>query len=119
MGSSSSSSSATTNNTRDGKVNAEGESLGISSEGDVQVHMVSDEAFQLGREAIAEVTDLARNVTNTSGAATETAQGALAMALQNTQDKNRTEATQLSEQVIKIGIPAAALAFAVSQVWGK
>ena len=120
MGSSSSSSSATTNQTRDGRVAGDNGAIGISADGgDVTLHMVSDEAWQLGREALEELGDLARLVTTTGGRATETAQGALALALETTQEKNRTEATQLSEQVIKIGIPAAAIAFAVSQIWRK
>lgn len=119
-GSSSSSASTTTNETRDGRVAGDNGAIGLSvGEGDVGVHIVPDEAFQLGGEAIQEIASLARLVTETGGRATETAQGALALALDETQQRDRSEETQLSEQIIKIGIPAAALAFAVSQIWGS
>lgn len=119
MGSSSSSSSATTNNTRDGRVAGDNGAIGVSAEGPVNLHVTADEAWQLGSEALAEISDLARSVTDNSSQATQAAQGALALALDKTQQRDRSEETQLSEQVIKIGIPAAALAFAVSQIWGK
>ncbi|PJE25765.1 hypothetical protein SAMN06297129_2448 [Pseudooceanicola antarcticus] len=119
MGSSSSSSSATTNNTRDGRVAGDNGALGVSAEGDVSVHMVADEAFELGKEALAEFADLARGVVDMGGQTTQTASDALSLALHQTQQAGRTEGAQLSDQLIKIGIPAAALAFAVSKIWGK
>lgn len=119
MGSSSSSSSATTNNTRDARVAGDNGAVGISSEGDVQVHMVADEAFELGGAALAELSDLARSVVDVSGKSTETSSDALRLALQNTQAAGRTETTQIADQLIRIGIPAAALAFAASKIWGK
>lgn len=130
-GSSSSSASTTKNETRDGRVAGDNGAIGLSvGEGNVDVHIVSDEAFQLGGDAIREIAefalfstrtnaDLARFVANTGGRATETAQSALSVALDQTQQRNRSEETQLSEQIIKIGIPAAAIAFAVSQIWGS
>lgn len=119
-GSSSSSASSTTNETRDGRVAGDNGAIGLSvGEGDVTVHLTPDEAFQLGGEAIREIADLARSATESGGRATETSQAALTAALQGVTSANRSEETQLSEQIIKIGIPAAALAFAVSQIWGK
>ena len=124
-GSSSSSAVATSNKTvsksksRDARVATDNGGIGVSTSGEVALNIVPDEAFQLGKEALAEISDLARSVTDTGGRATETAQSALAMALERSQQMERSEETQLSEQIIKIGIPAAALAFAVSQIWGK
>lgn len=119
-GSSSSSTSSTTNLTRDGRVAGDNGAIGLSvSEGDVGVHIVPDEAFQLGGEAIREIANLARVVTESGGRATETSQQALSLALDGARVANRSEESQLSEQIVKIGIPAAALAFAVSQIWGK
>lgn len=119
MGSSSSSSSATTNNTRDGRVAGDNGAVGVSAEGDVNLHMVADEAFELGSEALAEFAELARSVVDVGGKTTETASDALSLALHQTQEASRTEGAQLSDQLIKIGIPAAALAFVAAKIWGK
>lgn len=118
-GSSSSASSATKNETTDGRVAGDNGAIGVSAQGDVSLHMVPDEAFAMSTEALREIGELARSVVDTGGRATETAQGALSLALQNTQAANRTETSQLSEQLFKVGIPAAALAYAASKIWGK
>jgi len=117
MGSSSSSSSTTKNYNRDARVAGDNGALGVSAEGDV--HIVPDEAFALGSEAIREVAELAGAVTASGSRATETAQGALEVALKGAQAAKRSEASSLSEDIIKIGIPAAAVAYAVSQIWSR
>ena len=127
-GSSSSSSSSTKNFNRDARVAGDNGAFGVSAEGDV--HIVPDEAFALGSEAIREIAELAGSVTASGERATETAQGALKVALQGAQSANRvalqgaqaanrSEAANLSENIIKIGIPAAAIAYAVSQIWSR
>ena len=118
-GSSSSSSSSTKNFNRDGRVAGDNGAIGVSADGDVGVHIVPDEAFALGSEAIREIAELAGSVTASGERATETAQGALQLALQGAQSANRSEAANLSENIIKIGIPAAAIAYAVSQIWSR
>lgn len=105
MGSSSSSSNQTQNVSEDSRVAVDGESLGISADGDVQVHVVADEAFELGRLAIDEVSE-------TLGGALQDTQKALF----RTQDAARTESAQLAEQIIKIGIPAAALVYIAGRI---
>lgn len=100
MSSRSKSSNATTNTSEDSRVAVDGESIGVSADGDVQIHMVADEAFELGMVAIEQVSE-------TLGQSLQDTQKALA----KTQDAARTESAQLAEQIIKIGIPAAALVF--------
>lgn len=105
MGSKSSSSNHTTNNTEDSRVAVSEAAIGISADGDVQVHQVPDEAFELGGMAIEAVSEtLGRSLRDTQDA------------LFRTQDAARTESAQLAEQVIKIGIPAAAVAYIVGKM---
>ena len=100
MVSKSRSSNSTVNETEDSRVAVDGESIGISADGDVSVMVVADEAFELGMFAIETVADtLGETVKDTQ------------LALRRTQDAARTESAQLAEQIIKIGIPAAALVF--------
>lgn len=105
MGSSSSSSNQTQNVSEDSRVAVDGGSIGVSADGDVKVHMVADEAFELGRIAIEEVS-------GTLGQSLKDTQKALF----KTQDAARTESAQLAEQIIKIGIPAAALVYIAGKV---
>jgi hypothetical protein len=89
--------------------------MGVSGGGDVSVHVVADEAFEMGIEALAEMRDLAMNAMASSDAATSTIAGAMTAQLEALQ----SEEGQLSSQIIKIGIPAAALAFVAAKIWGK
>ena len=114
--SSSNSSSATSTSTIDGKVAADNGALGISAQGDVTVHMVPDEAFQMGVEAIKSMNDLARSTVVNTGQTVDVVAQTLGTALMRTQNANKSEAGQLSQQIVKIGIPAAALAYIASQV---
>lgn len=117
--SSSNSSSATSTNTKDGRVGADNGAIGVSAEGDVSLTMVPDEAFYLGEMAIEAVGAIARETAQGAQDTVEGVTGTFAQALATTQQNAKTEAGQISEQIIKIGLPAAALAFAVSQIWGK
>lgn len=76
---------------------------------------VPDEAFDLGKLAISENAELSQfavsTVAEVLGGAVRDTQGAL----YRTQQASRTESTQLAEQLIKIGIPAAALVYIVTR----
>ena len=157
------SSSATSTATTDARVGADNGAIGVSSQGNVNVQIVPDEAFYLGEAAIEAVAEIADGTTygalslsesvsrdafdfadeanynalsfaDRSGAdaydfATRSIDGAretvsdvtgqFAQALATTQEAARTESAQLAEQIIKIGLPAVALVFAVTQIWGK
>jgi phosphotransferase system IIA component len=104
MSSSSKSAQSSSQSTTDARVAGDNGAIGVSAQGDVQVHLVADEAFELGALAIKEVS-------STLGAALEGTQKALF----KTQDAARTESAQLSEMIIKLGIPAAALVFVASR----
>lgn len=107
MSSSSKSSNSTKNSTTDRRQAVSDEAIAIqNSGGDVTVNQVADEAWDLGELAIREVSDV-------FGQALKDTQ----TALYRTQDAARTESAQLAEQVIKIGIPAAALAYVIGKVW--
>ena len=157
------SSSATSTATTDARVGADNGAIGVSSQGNVNVQIVPDEAFYLGEAAIEAVADIADGTTygalslsesvsrdafdfadqanynalsfaDRSGAdaydfAARSIDGArktvsdvtgqFAEALAKTQEISRTESAQIAEQIIKIGLPAVALVFAVTQIWGK
>lgn len=114
--SNSKSASATTTNNRDGRVAGDNGAIGISAEGDVDVHIVADEAFEMGKEALAEMRELASGVIVSAHEGTEIVGDTLSKALFATQDAAKTEAGQISEQLIKIAIPAAAIAFVAARV---
>jgi hypothetical protein len=89
--------------TTDNRVQADGNSKVISSGGG-DLHIVADEAFELGFVALETTATLADGVTKT-----------LANALKSTQLNSRTESAQMGEQIIKLGIPAVALAYVLSK----
>lgn len=104
MSSKSRSSNTTRNSTTDRRQAVSDEAIAIQGR-DVTVHQVADEAFELGELAITEVADtLGRSLRDTQ------------QALYRTQDAARTESAQLAEQLIKFGIPAAALAYVVGRM---
>ena len=179
------SSSATSTATTDARVGADNGAIGVSSQGNVNVQIVPDEAFYLGEAAIEAVADIADGTTYGALSLSEsvsrdafdfadgTTYGALSLsesvsrdafdfadeanynalsfadrsgadaydfaarsidgarktvsdvtgqfaeALAKTQEISRTESAQIAEQIIKIGLPAVALVFAVTQIWGK
>ena len=58
MASRSKSTNSTENKTEDSRVSADGGSVGVSADGDVTIHQVADEAFELGEFAIETVGDV-------------------------------------------------------------
>lgn len=123
MGSSSSSSNQTQNVTNDKRVATDAGSIGISSGGKVNVRIVADEAFELGEQAlglgydaVTEVTGLTRDALKAQDEHTKRVTDTLSTALKTTQQMNKTEEGQLGELIVKIGIPAAAIAFVAAQV---
>lgn len=108
--SSSKSSSATKTLTEDRKVAGDNGAIGITTgngDGDVGVYITADEAFELGEIAIVEALNLARQGVDIGNKSNAT----LSTALVATQQAAKSEAGQIGEQLIKIGVPAAALAF--------
>ncbi|MEJ5217109.1 hypothetical protein WG622_02560 [Cognatishimia sp. D5M38] len=114
--SSSSSSSATSTTNADHRVAADGGSTAVSAGGDVSVHIVPDEAFEMGEAALMEMADLAHGSMNIGLAHSEVVADTLSEALFETQRSAKTEAAQLSETFIKMAIPAAALAFVAGKL---
>jgi hypothetical protein len=140
-GSSSSSSTSSTNHNTDGRVATDNGGIGISSQGNVHLNVVADEAFELGQDAVRRAIDSAENIAqlgHENGAllsrhlaenselvvgslnkSNERVHKTLSDALVSTQQAGKSEAGQISEQLIKIGIPAAALAFAAASIFKK
>lgn len=117
--SSSRSSTATSQETNDNRVAVESNGFGVSGGGDVTVHMVADEAFELGYAALEEMRDLATSSIASSDNAAELVGNSLTDAMAKQLEALRTEESQLSSQMLKIGVPAAALAYIAAQIWGK
>lgn len=119
MGSRSSSSSTTASSTTDARVATDGESLGVSAGGDVSVNIVPDEAFELTETVVIEASTLLRDasqgVFDLAGRSVSQSEKALDSVIAS----KRSEAGQLSEQLVKVGVPAVALAFVASQVFSK
>lgn len=123
MGSSSSSSNQTQNVTEDRRVATDAGSIGVSAAGDVSLNVVADEAFELGEEALwtgadalDRAADLVADVMTAQDEHTARVTNTLSTALKTTQQMAKTEEGQISELIVKIGIPAAALAFIASKV---
>lgn len=141
MGSSSSSSSATSTSTRDGRVAGDNGAIGISSEGNVDVRIVADEAFELGELAVHSIAELAENSGNNARETVADVTGVIAGlarqqgdqaretvsdvtsifagALADTQQRANSETTQIMEQAVRVGLPVLALAYVAAKVWGK
>ena len=123
--SSSSSASSNTTNTlnEDSRVATDNGGIGVSTDGNVSLQITADEAFELGENIIQVASDLARqslDLTERAGAQafsqTATASANVGRALDTVLEKNRPEDAQLSSELIRIGIPAAAIAFVISRV---
>jgi hypothetical protein len=94
---------------KDNRIVASENAIAVNSEGGpVKIQVVADEAFELAEFALSRVSD---SFDNTSEI--------FAQSLRDTQKAARTESAQLSEQIIKIGIPALALVFLVSGMRNK
>jgi hypothetical protein len=130
MVSSSSTQQATTSNTSDERQIADGEGVAINSGGG-DVRFVPDEAFDLAQFALAEnsyvATDALDKVADSQANALEKVADGQLFALDEVARANRealdtaiqaqkSESGQISEQVVKLGIPALALAFIVGAI---
>ena len=122
MGGSSSSSSSQSNQTNDNRVIATDGAQGVSGGGDVSVHIVADEAFELGEAAIDSGEAQSLAVLDFAAGAVDRLEGGYTKALDSTQTAlervTSSEGKTLSGDIIKIGIPAAALAYVAAQ-WAK
>lgn len=129
------SSSATSTENRDGRVAGDNGAIGVSADGPVAITVTSDEAFELGEEALAAsravsqsaidaATENADTVADTLSEALFRTQdyaaqttdnvldkvaGTLSDALYSTQQSAKSEAGQIGEQMVKIAIPAAVI----------
>ena len=99
MVSSSKTAQRSTTNNSDERIIADGESTAINSGGGA-VQIVADEAFDIAQFALMENSDLARSSMENQLAAMSKGLSAA-----------KSESTQLGEQIVKIGIPAAAVIF--------
>ena len=119
MVSSSSTKRATTSNTSDERQIADGEGVAINSGGG-DVRFVPDEAFDLAQFALAEnsyvVTDALEKVADGQLFALDEVARANREALDTAVQAQKSETGQISEQVVKLGIPALALAFIVGAI---
>lgn len=75
--------------TADERIVASDQAVAVNAEGDVTINQVPDEALELGGEVVRVLADVVAQET----------------------DQDRSEAAQLAEGLIKIGIPAALIAF--------
>lgn len=108
MVSSSKSNQASSSTTKDNRIVASDKAVAVNSEGgNVQVHVVADEAFELAEMSVDRLADSFDSTTKI-----------FSQSLRDTQAASRTESAQLSEQIIKIGIPALALVFLVGKMKG-
>jgi hypothetical protein len=114
--SSSSSASNTTSNTEDSRVAGDGNAIGISADGNVSLIQTSEEAWELG----AGIVEVARALATQSLDLTEKTSGLainqIGTTLERVLESQKSEEGQLSGQLIRLGIPAAALAYIVSRV---
>jgi hypothetical protein len=93
---------------KDNRIVASDSAIAVNSEGGkVSVHVVADEAFELAEMSLDRVSDAFQSTSEI-----------FAQSLRDTQKAARTESAQLSEQIIKIGIPALALVFLVGKIRG-
>ena len=108
------SASAQSNATIDARVGADNGAVGVSAqEGDVSVNIVADEAFQLGADAIGFMFDVADRALDVSAQG----QKAVSSALESTQQNAKSEAGQLSEQLVKVGIPAVVIGIIATEIF--
>lgn len=80
------------------------------------VHLVPDEAFALGVETIRAMRELAADTLTQSGRSVDTVADTVADALTETQAAQRSETTQILSDVVRIGVPVAALAYVAARV---
>ena len=143
--SSSASASNTSTKNRDGRVAGDNGAIGVSAEGNVGINIVADEAFDLGMDAIngivranadlldasgdnaevladglsyalAETADFAHAALETVANTSRDSNDAVSGALFAVQQSAKSEAGQIGEQLIKVAVPAAALAFVAAAI---
>lgn len=106
MVSSSNSAQSSNTTTEDSRIIADGEGVAVNSDGgNVNLQFVPDEAFELAEMSLETTADAFTKTTDV-----------FSDALAKTQEAAKTEAAQISEQLIKIGIPALALVFLVGSM---
>jgi hypothetical protein len=106
MVSSSRSAQSSSSTTKDNRIVASERAVAVNSEGGaVSVQVVADEAFELAEMSVDRLADSFDSTTKI-----------FSQSLRDTQSAARTESAQLSEQIIKIGIPALALVFLVGKM---
>ena len=103
MSSSSRSTAQQSSTAVDNRVQADGNAKVVSSGGG-NLNIVADEAFELGIIAVETTAAMADGMGRT-----------LSRALETTQENSRTESAQMGEQIIKLGIPALALAYVLTK----
>ena len=113
---SSKSNSAASTTSRDGRVAGDNGAIGVSAEGDVDLNIVPDEAFELGGDAIMYVSEIAELALEGGQDNARVVADVLGGALSEAQSAQRTEAANLSETIIKLGIPAMAVAYVVGRM---
>ena len=111
----SSSSSTTSTATSDHRVAGDNGAVGVSAGGDVMLDLTTDEAWELADVVVSRISDLATETVGLAGKS----QATLAAALETTQQNNKTEAGQLSQQLVQVGIPAALIAVAIISFSGQ
>lgn len=114
--SSSKSSSASSNRTTDARVAGDNGAVGISAQGgDVAVTITADEAFELGSDVVDRMFQLSEKALGIG----EGGQKAVSTALTTTQQNQKSEAGQLSEQLVKVGIPAVVIGIIAVEIFRK
>lgn len=122
MSSSSKSSNATTTNNADNRVAADNGAIVVR---DGEVNVTDGGAFELAQNVTDEAFDAATGIANIGGGLVEDALGFISQSQENTAqlvnqvvEQQRDEATQLSSQLMRFGIPALVIII-VARGWMK
>lgn len=109
---------STHSETHDKRNVADNGGLAVSGDG-VVVNMVADEAFELGHDMMDAHAEMYEGLLSTSTKVLQQSADTnqiLANQLSETREAAANDATELGTQLIRIGIPAAAIAFVASRV---
>ena len=119
MGGRSSSSTSTAQSTfnEDSRVAVDNGGVGISSDGNVNLTMTADEAWELGAGIVKVAGDLARQSMDMTERSGSDAVATVGKTLENVLESQKSEESQLSSQLLRIGIPVAGLAYIASRVF--
>lgn len=114
MVSSSRSNQASTSNVTDSRIIGDNGAVAINSGGG-EVYYVADEAFELAEYAMEAIADTSSRAldhnSELSRYSISTVADTVARSAERSMAMARTESAQIGEQIVKIGIPAAALIF--------